>query len=279
MLHEWNPKREEKMNTLEQTERPGIFALFKGPSGSGKTVGALSFPEVWMADLDKKMPAIARKHFPKKSIDYEQFDLIYPLEDRLTNWLGNCPHETLLFDSITSMVSLILKSTGVAKGEGMTQMLKNMNKFAGKFKQELMTIDYYNAETRIVEHIIDLCKTLYIQPGNPKNIIFTAHILTVESAPDLKTKIVTRTRSIVTAGKKVAAWVPTQFDEVYLFGTSEQGGLGENEESKTHHLMTSETTGEDDAKTAFFLSKYTDFTDKNLYEMLQAQIAGAEMFQ
>ena len=264
------------MNTQDSTEKPGIFALFKGPSGSGKTVGALSFPDPWLADLDRKMPAIARKHFPKKSIEYNQFELIYPLEELLSSWLGNCPYETLILDSITSMTGLILKSTGVAKGEGMTQMLKNMNKFAGKFKQELMTIDYYNAETRIVEHIVDLCKMLYIQPDNPKNVIFTAHIISHDSAPDLKTKLVTRTRRIVTAGKAVGAWIPSQFDEVYLFGTSEMGDL--DGESHVRHIMTSETSGEDDAKTAFHLEKYTDFTGKNLYELLQAQQAGKEMF-
>jgi hypothetical protein len=42
--------------------------------------------------------------------------------------------------------------------------------------------------------------------------------------------------------------------------------------------MTSETSGDDDAKTAFLLAKYTDFTDKSLYELLQSQIAGKEMF-
>ena len=264
------------MNTQDvATENLGICALFKGPSGAGKSVGAMSFPGVWVADLDKKMPAIAKKHFPTKSIEYDQFNDFYRLKDMMISWYGTCPHETIVFDSITSLISLILKTIGAAKGEGIQQMLTNMEKFTGKFKQELISIDYYNAETRIVEWMLDYAKILYTQPGNPKNVIFTAHILTSESAPDLKTKIVTRTRSIVTAGKKVAAYIPTQFDEVYLFGTSE-GDLDEN--ARVRHIMTSETSGEDDAKTAFKLSKFTDFTNKSLYEMLQSQIAGQEMF-
>lgn len=266
------------MNTLtEESKEGGIFALFKGPSGSGKTVGALSFPSIHMSDFDKKMPAIARKHFPKKSIDYDQYDDIYAYKDQLLSWLGegNCPYETLLNDSITSMISLILKSVGLAKGEGIENMLNTMHKFSGKFKQDLMSIDYYNAETRITEWIMDICKQLYSQKGNPKNIIFTAHILATESGPNLKTGIVTKTRSIVTAGKKVAAYIPTQFDDVWLFGTS-KGDLDPN--SRVRHLMTSETSGEDDAKTAFRLAKMTDFTDANLYELIQQQIAGAEMF-
>lgn len=268
------------MNTKDIDYRdPGMFALFKGPSGAGKTVAALSFPNVWMADLDKKMPNIARKHYPNKPIEYKQYDDIFKLLEQMSAWIGNCPHETLLFDSITSMISLILKTVGLSKGEGMEQMLKNMQRSLGKFKQELMTIDYYNAETRIVEHIIDLAKVLYQQPGNPKNVLFTAHILSVDSAPDLKTKIVTHTRSIVTAGRKVAAYIPTQFDEVYLFGTSQGGDLSSQSISTVRHIMTTETCGEDDAKTAFKLEQFIDFTNKNnLYDILKSQILGSEMF-
>jgi hypothetical protein len=75
----------------------------------------------------------------------------------------------------------------------------------------------------------------------------------------------------------VAAYVPTQFDEVYLFGTAPGGGL-DGSSSRVRHIMTTETCGEDDAKTAFKLEQSFDFTDKNLYEMVQAQIRGSEMF-
>jgi len=264
------------MNTQDNKDREiGTFALFKGPSGAGKTVGALSYPTPFLADFDKKMPAIARKHFPHKSIEYEQYNDIFTYCDQLTSWInGSCPYETVINDSITSMVSLILKSIGMAKGEGMEQMMKNMRNAMGKFKQDLMSIDYYNAETRIMEHIIEAHKILFARPENPRNIIFVAHILTTESAPDLKTKLVTKTRSIVTAGRKVAAWIPTQFDEVYLFGTSE-----DYETQKVKHMMTSETSGEDDAKTAFHLSQFTDFTNNNLYDLLIQQRAGADLFE
>ena len=267
------------MNTTDPNlkERDGVFALFKGASGTGKTVGALSYPGVYMADFDKKMPAIALKHFRGKAIEYDQFDDIFQYTDKMAKFLGVCPYETILNDSITSMVSLILKTVGAAKGEGMERMLQNMKNSMGKFKQELLSIDYYNAETRIVEHILDIGKTLYQQPGNPKNVLYTAHILQVDSAPDLKTKVVTTTRSIVTAGRKVAAYIPTQFDEVYLFGTSEVGGL-DGGPTTIQRMVITEQYGQDDAKTAINISRYTDFTNKNLYDLFKSQIAGKEMF-
>jgi hypothetical protein len=268
------------MNTLDKRDsRTGIFSLFKGPSGSGKTVAALSFPNPYLVDLDRKMPAIADKHFPGKSIEYDVFPDIFELSSKISSWVnGDCPYETVIYDSLTSLVSLIFKSIGEAKGEGTIQMLNTLKatRTGGKMV-ELLGIDYYNAETRFFDWIIDANKVLYSRQGNPKNIIFTAHILTTESAPDLKTKIVTRTRSIVTAGRKVAAYVPTQFDEVYLFGTSEVGGL-DGRDSHVRHMMTSETSGEDDAKTAFKISKMTDFTNKSLYDQLQSQLAGEALF-
>jgi len=257
-----------------------MFCLFKGPSGAGKTVAALSFPHIWMADLDIKMPAIALKHFRGKSIEYDVFPDIFELTDKINSWInGTCPYETLVYDSLTSLVSLIFKSIGDCKGESTVQLLKTIKNTRGGSKMvELIGIDYYNAETRYFDWLLAANKTLYARPGNPKNIIFTAHIITTESAPDIKTKIVTRTRSIVTAGRKVAAFVPTQFDELYLFGTSETGGLEGGSNSHIRHLMTTETSGEDDAKTAFSLQRMTDFTGKNLYDLLRAQQAGEEMF-
>src|SRR5476651_1312143 len=135
------------MNTLDATDQPGIFALFKGFSGSGKSVGALSFPTPYVFDLDYKMPAIARKHFPGKSVEYERFPNIFVLADHVTSWLnnGNCPYETLIIDSITSLARLILNSIGEAKGESTPQLLQTIKKTkSGGAMVELMGYDYYN---------------------------------------------------------------------------------------------------------------------------------------
>jgi hypothetical protein len=142
---------------------------------------------------------------------------------------------------------------------------------------ELMGYDYYNAEVRFIDWILSANKLLWSAPGNPKNIIFIAHIVTVETKPDLKTKMVTKTRSIMALGNKAPAMIPGEFDELWLFGTREEGGLGSSD-GEIHHLMTTQTEGEDDAKTAYNLQRRTDFTKKNLYDLIQAQLAGSEMF-
>jgi len=270
-------------NTLDASSSKdiGIFALFKGPSGAGKTVAALSFPNPYVFDFDHKMPAIARKHFPKKSIDYDVYTDIDTVANKLTDWIntGNCTYETLVFDSITALVRLIMNSIAAIKGESTPQMLKTMKSTRGGSKMvELLGFDYYNAEVRFIDWILSAAKILYSKQGNPKHIIFIGHIVEIRSKPNITTGLVTITRSIMTLGNKAPAMIPGEFDEVYMFGTKEIGGASaQDPESKIHHYMTTVTAGEDDAKTAFNLARETDFTDGSLYNKLIAQITGAEM--
>jgi hypothetical protein len=57
----------------KQTEK-GLLAIFKGDSGEGKSVAALSFPNAYVFDFDRKMPSIAQKHFPESETDFETFE-------------------------------------------------------------------------------------------------------------------------------------------------------------------------------------------------------------
>ena len=256
-----------------------IYALFKGPSGSGKTVGALSFPgPIKLFDFDHKMPAIAVKHFRGKDIEYDTYRSTGELYDELIPWFReekDCPFETIIFDSITYLAMLIMSTTAEIKGETIDTLMKStINKKRGGNMIEPLSYDYYNSEVRFIEWLIGITKVLYTRPGNPKNIIFTAHLIESKSKPNIETKLVTVTRSIMSLGTKAPAIIPGAFDEIYMFGTSEEG-FGD---SQTKHMMFTQTTGEDDAKTAFNLAKMTDFTNKPLYDLLKAQLVGQEMF-
>jgi hypothetical protein len=269
-------------NTQDKQDPRGIFALFKGPSGAGKSVGALSFPGIYVFDLDHKMPAIALKHFPKKSIEYDTYDDIDPIADKIQGWINNndCPYETLIIDSITSLVRIIMNSIALAKGESTPQMLKTIKATrSGAKMPELLGYDYYNAEVRFIDWILGNLKILWARPENPKNIIFVAHIVEVKTKPNINTGLITVTRSIMTLGNKAPAIIPSEFDEVYMFGTRAVGGISINDPIKIQRIMKTETCGEDDAKTAYKLASETDFTNANLYEKLQAQIAGAKIME
>lgn len=243
-----------------QPER-GLFALFKGESGAGKTVGALSFPDPLVLDFDRKMPAIGRKHFPNKKIQYANFKNIAEVCDFLQDNL--VWPETLVADSLTSLVKLTLDSISESRSAKVPDMIKKIGAKAGA---EFMSIDYYQIETRFISWFIDQLHKLHLREGNPKNVILTAHIMVSESAPDLKTKLVTKTRSIVTEGRRIAAYVPTQYDDVWLFGLK-RPDLGE-EGKRPRHVVLTETFGDDSAKTAYNLPYEIDFTNGSLYDQV-----------
>src|ERR1039458_1905104 len=192
-------------STKDKQQDHGLLAIFKGESGEGKSVGALSFPNAYIFDFDRKMPSIARKHFPEKEFFWDSFENIFQIDSVLQDLSSSCPYETLIVDSITGLVNIIMDSVGVVKGESVTEILGRTT--SGKNKTiEMMGIDYYSAEDRFATYFIDRLKTLWAREGNPKHVIVVAHVVTVDSSPDLKTKIVTRTRSIVSKGRKFASW-------------------------------------------------------------------------
>jgi hypothetical protein len=273
-------------NTQDATEEKGLFAMFKGDTGSGKSVGALSFCDTdndgtkkgYVFDFDKKMPNIANKHFQEKSIDYDVFEDVFQVQEKMDSFFYNCPYETLIFDSLTALNILVFNTCGKQRGETAVQFLRNMQPPTTKNQDpNKMSIDYYNAQVNFLERYwLDTCKSLWARPGNPKNVIIIAHVMTVESAPDLRTKIVTRTRGIVTAGKAISAYVPTVFDDQWHFSHENDFETG-----KLRRLALTEAVGEDSAKTSYRLPAKIDFTgtppfyeDGNLYNKFRKIISG-----
>lgn len=253
-------------STMNSKPSDGLLALFKGDSGTGKTTGALSFPEPYVFDFDRKMPGIARKHFPQKDIRYDVFDDIFQVSEQLNELRQHCPYQTLIADSFTALANLCINSVGKVKGESVPEMLRKVQDTKNKNKQiEMMGYDYYGGEDRFCTFFIDSLKNLYIQDGNPRYVIVIAHVITTESSPDIKTKLVTTTRSIVAKGRKVAAWLPTEFDDMYIFGLEQQNPF---ETDKKKRVCITESYGEDFAKCSLDLPTTLDFTEGSLYDTM-----------
>lgn len=249
-------------STNDETQDQGLLALFKGESGSGKSVAALSFPNVYVFDFDKKMPAIARKHFPWKDIHYDTFNDIFELSDKLCEFHDDCPYETLVADSFTALGNLIIKSVGITKGESVEQAMKKLNKDKSV---AAMGMDYYSSEDRFITYFIQQLKSLWARPGNPRHIIVTAHVVEVEQS-NILTGVVTKTRSILSKGRKPGPWLPTEFDNVYIFGLKQPDLDSISRQVK--RVCLTESYGEDFAKCAYQFPAEIDFTNKSLYEEL-----------
>lgn len=243
----------------------GFLGILKGESGEGKSTAAFSFPNAYVFDFDRKMPSIFLKHHPQGDIEWNTFKNIFQIEDELSKLETHCPYETLIVDSITGLVNIVMDSVGEVKNESVPDILRRVTSKSNTI--EMMGIDYYSAEDRFCTYFIDRVKGFWSRKENPKHVIIIAHVVTVESAPDLKTKQITKTRSIVAKGRKFPAWLPTGFDDVYIVGR-ELPDLGDLDQS-TKRVIWTEAIGEDSAKCSYPISSRLNISEKNLYEHLK----------
>jgi hypothetical protein len=119
-------------------------------------------------------------------------------------------------------------------------------------------IEDYNAESAALQELIALTKD--INSYHKVNIILIAHVVQAEyrNTTNNTTHI---SRTIVTAGKKVAPKIPAYCGEVYHFNIKKgmiEGGGGE-------YALLTEHTGDDFARTALGLDREIVFGDKPLY--------------
>lgn len=250
-----------------------FFALFKGESGTGKTTAALSFPNPIVLDFDRKMPAIAIKHFPDRDIAFKTFESVLHAGDYLAQWKQQ-GYDTIIVDSITSLSYSCLRTMDVLKGQDILTRLRNLK--PSDKAPEMRGFDYYNAEDDFLKFFIDALKSLWTK-GQVQNVIVIAHVLVSEQT-NIATKIVTKTRRIVTAGSKIAAYIPAQFDECYHFGTMPGDLLvkSDTDAVRVRHVVSTEAIGDDFAKTAYRLPAMIDFTNSSFYEKIRDDIESVQ---
>lgn len=250
------------------------FACFKGDPGTGKSPAAASWPEPYILDLDGRIASIAQYWRGKKKIKYDTIINNYPmLCQKLEGLLGYNPYGTVVLDSVTtlarSLATLIFEARGSGvqrKNEaGQPRVYLNAAKIPGKFEGiAQLEIDDYKTETGGIIQVLDALRAIY---DRGCNVIVIAHV--VEVTQEQLKGAPKKTRSIMTGGKKIAAEIPVYFDEAYHFYV--QGGITAGDRK---FIAQTRNGGEDWAKTALPIPDLIDFTDKNLYEIIQESIAG-----
>jgi hypothetical protein len=155
------------------------------------------------------------------------------------------------------MADMTLRQTVKAK-YGMTRA---SGQSAGKLIAGIAVneIEDYNAESAALQELIALTKD--ICTFHNVNIILIAHVVQAEyrNTANNTTHI---SRTIVTAGKKVAPKIPAYCGEVYHFNI--KGGM-EVGAGGSYTLLT-EHTGDDFARSALGLPREIAFGEKPLYE-------------
>jgi hypothetical protein len=247
---------------MNDVDFDSLYVLMKGEPGTRKSTQALSFPkpQYWFS-WDRKMSGIylpMRKWgIDPKTITYDDYDDWNKPRIKLEQFQTSCPYKTLVFDSITSMADMTLRQT-VRMKYGKT---RKSGDTAGKLIAGIAVneIEDYNAESAALQELIALTKD--INSYHKVNVILIAHVIQVDykNAANNTTNV---SRSIVTAGKKVAAKIPAYCGEVYHFNIKQgfvegQGGA---------YALLTEHTGDEFARSALGLSKEIEFGDKPLYD-------------
>jgi hypothetical protein len=247
-------------STLEEDDNHALLAVFRGDSGVGKSVAALSFPEPYLLDLDRKMPSIARKHFPEKDIKYDTFENVFELDEVVQRLKVDCPYKTIIVDSFTGLGKLCFNTMSTIKSEEGAKILKKFSTKAG----EKVGIDYYFGENHYIGHFIDDMKTIHIR--YKAHVIITAHNIQYEpinySGKEPKEKVTGR--PILAEGRKPAAILPTEVDNVLLFGWEP----GQHIDDPVRRMCYTTPVADIIAKSSFRFPPRIDFTDCSFYDKL-----------
>lgn len=250
------------MPTLASVDPTFQYVMLKGEPGTRKSTHALSYPrkQFWFS-WDRKMSGIlvpAKKWgIPLNEIDYEDYDDWNKPRIKLEQFQVQCPYKTLVFDSLTSCADMTLRQTLKLKAGTTRQSgAKAGKQIAGISVNE---IEDYNAESSALNELVALTKDIHA--FHKVNIILIAHVMDA-SYTNVTTQSTIISRTIVTAGKRVAAKIPAYCTEVYHHGIEKSMVEGQGGD----YIAITENTGNDFARTALGLpTKLLLSGEKSLY--------------
>lgn len=202
--------------------------LFVGDSGTGKSIAAASYVregdtrKVYFCSCDGRMGSVAEWHRGRTDVEFDIFTGSRNLKDKLTRLQDDCPYQTLVVDPITNISSFLMRESFKLRGVTIIELneetgrveTKTSSKGKKKGDTDLTSYDDIAFEHRGIEDIILNMKI--IQQDHNTTVILVGHLLTTQYKKIGGVDGAT-VREIVTAGKKIVPFIPTQFDEYYHF--------------------------------------------------------------
>ena len=238
-----------------------LFAMFKGEPGTRKSTCALSFPTPqywfsWDRKMNGMMIPMRNWGIDPKLIQYDDYEDFNKPRTKLESFQLNCPFKTIIVDSVTVAASATLRQTLKLK-RGVT---RQSGAAAGKLIAGIAVneIEDYNAESSALNEMLALLKDIH--KYHKVNVILIAHVIQAEYKT--ATGETHMSRTIVTAGKRVAPMIPAHCGEVYHFNIKK--GFNADGTGGQYALLT-EHTGDDFARTALPLPHEIEFGSDQLY--------------
>lgn len=245
------------MPTLESIDIAALFTMLKGEPGTRKSTQALSYPtpQYWIS-TDQKMEALQlpakRWGVNMKEIEYDDYTNWDKPKAKLEQLQVNCPFQTIVVDSITSI------------GDCMTSQVRKIKKGSegGKVIGNISVSGFeeYNAEASAFQEMIALLKDIH--KFHKVNIILIAHVVGQRSNNDAN-KLTHHSRVIITGGDKISGKIASYMTEVYHFNVKTDFNVDSG--TGKYGLFTSHV-GNDYARTSLPLDREIIFNDDPLYE-------------
>jgi hypothetical protein len=232
------------MNLDDLKQKPRFFGMFIGDPGTGKTIQACSFPgPLYVFDCDNRMRPVINFHGSRSDITFDTYHRDYPkFASQLEYIYNKNPYATVVVDSLTVLSDMIILQS--IRSAGIGDDKDRIGKKIGGV--QVPSIEDFNMESGALTQVMDALRGLRC------HVILTAHLVSTYEK-DLKTKKVSENRVVLTAGKKIAAKLPTFFDEIYGFYAEGSGAFKK-------YLVNTQNNGLDMGKTSQLLDEEYDVT-------------------
>lgn len=230
-----------------------IKAIFKGEPATRKTTAAASFPgKTLFFDLDHKIGSLTT---PKKlglvseHIDYELVNDYEDLKPHLKRMERMNTYDNVVIDSLSNMIDRQLVKWAYSGSKKVRDV--NVNE-----------LEDWLAEATIITEMMEMIHNI------SGNVFLICHVWKSE-VRGVDGKVQSILRQIVTGGKKVAAKLPSKFNEIWHFDTVADFG-------STKYIARFENNENDFARTALGIPPKIDWTGKSFFSCIEQYVNGEE---
>ena len=270
------------MNTSDLKLNEPDYILMKGQPKTGKSIAAHSYQvepcdmypsglkDTYTLSFDHRMQSI-KSFYPNRNFEYDEYST--PLEtnrrlDALKSVTpGRMPYGAVIFDGLTKYSNIIMEAM-------IAHRLPNQKSDSKTIRAgiPMAEIEDYGGEFRALTMALN--SLLAIHVIHKIHVILIAHVIETEYK-NMVNNTTRVTRELLTAGKKIAASLPTDFNEAYHF-YAQSDPMSPDDKPVFKAVTTCNSI--DWAATVKKLPASIDWTNKNFYSEIRKCLAGNALF-